>query len=168
VQRIEERIILHRRCRRYDTFPLDTAALCCGRIGWGFHIGRVLSQHPSGFIIAVVDDDERILGSLGILLESDDHAVRLFATGAALLESDCLPQAHCLISDIAMPGMNGFELVQRVQAVRPGLPIILITGHSDLPNGSLQVGARRYRLFKKPFDGPELLQAVTQALRTAT
>ena len=127
-----------------------------------------MSQHPSGFIIAVVDDDERILGSLGILLESDDHSVRLFATGAALLESHCLTEINCLISDIAMPGMNGFELVRRVQAARLGLPIILITGHSDLPNGSIQVGARRYRLFKKPFDGPELLQAVTQALRTAT
>lgn len=132
------------------------------------HRAGFLSQHPPGAIIAVVDDDERILGSLGILLESDDHSVRLFATGAALLESHCLTEINCLISDIAMPGMNGFELVRRVQAARLGLPIILITGHSDLPNGSIQVGARRYRLFKKPFDGPELLQAVTQALRTAT
>jgi len=132
------------------------------------HRAGYLRQHPPGAIIAVVDDDERILGSLGILLESDDHSVRLFATGAALLESHCLTEINCLISDIAMPGMNGFELVRRVQAARLGLPIILITGHSDLPNGSIQVGARRYRLFKKPFDGPELLQAVTQALRTAT
>ena len=56
---------------------------------------------------------------------------RLFASAAALLESGCLPQIDCLISDVDMPGVDGFELLRLVQASRPELPIILITGYPD-------------------------------------
>ena len=72
-----------------------------------------------------------ILRSLEYLLESADYAVRLFASAAALLESGCLPEIDCLISDIDMPGMDGFELLRLVHAARPGLPTILITGYPD-------------------------------------
>jgi FixJ family two-component response regulator len=115
-------------------------------------------------MIAVVDDDQRILGALQILLESADHAVRLFASGAALLESDCVAEIDCLISDIDMPGMDGFELTGLVQIARPELPIILITAHPVILNRSLPFGASPYRLFKKPFNGPDLLAAVSDAL----
>jgi FixJ family two-component response regulator len=118
-------------------------------------------------MIAVVDDDERILEALEILLESADHAVRLFASGAALLGSGCLLEIDCLISDIAMPGMDGFELVQRVHAARPGLPIILITGQIDERCGVPPVGAGHYWRFKKPFNGPQLLTAVNDAVARA-
>ena len=126
-----------------------------------------MTNHSPGAMIAVVDDDRRILESLEILLESADHAVRLFASGSALLESGYLAEIDCLISDIGMPGMNGLELIRAVHAVRPGLPIILITGHPDVLNGTLPVGEGHYRLFTKPFDGPELLAAVSDAVGAA-
>ena len=101
-----------------------------------------MTDHPSGSIIAVVDDDQRILESLEILLESADHAVRLFASGAALLESGCLAHIDCVISDIDMPEIDGFELLRAVHAARPGLPIILITGHPEILNRLPPIGAQ--------------------------
>jgi FixJ family two-component response regulator len=123
-----------------------------------------MTDHPPGYIIAVVDDDQRILQSLESLLESADYAVRSFASAAALLESDCLAEIDCLISDIDMPVMDGFELLRAAHAARPELPVILITGHPEMLNRLPPIGASHYRLFKKPFDGQELLTAVSDAL----
>jgi len=124
-----------------------------------------MTDRTSGFIIAVVDDDQRILESLKSLLESADHAVRLFSSATALLESGSVAEVDCLISDIDLPVMDGFELLRTVQAARPALPIILITGHPDLLNRLPLASRGYYRLFKKPFDGQELLTAVSEALR---
>ena len=60
----------------------------------------------------MVDDDRSILESLQKLLESADYTVRLFGSGTALLESGCIAEIDCLISDIGMPGMDGFELYE--------------------------------------------------------
>ena len=124
-----------------------------------------MTDHPPGLTIAVVDDDQRILESLKNLLESADHAVRLFASGAAMLKSGCLAEIDCLISDIDMPVMDGFELLRVVRAARAELPIILITGHPEMLNRLPPIGPRHYHLFKKPFDGQELLTAISDALR---
>jgi FixJ family two-component response regulator len=123
-----------------------------------------VTHYSAGSLIAVVDDDQRVLGALEILLESADHVVRLFASGAALLESGCLEEIDCLISDIGMPTIDGFELVRLVHEARPGLPVILITGQLDVLNRRLPRGTRDYRLFTKPFDGQALLAAVNDAL----
>ena len=90
------------------------------------------SDDPRRSIIAVVDDDQRILESLEILLESADYDVRPFPSATALLESGGLREIDCLISDVGMPVMDGFELARAIQAARPGLPVILITGRPDL------------------------------------
>ena len=124
-----------------------------------------MTAHPPGYTIAVVDDDRRILESLKNLLESADYAVRSFASTAALLESDCLAEVDCLISDIDMPVMDGFELLRVAHAARPELPVILITGHPEMLNRLPAIDPGHYRLFTKPFDGQELLTAVSDALR---
>lgn len=116
-------------------------------------------------VIAVVDDDAGVLRSLEYLLESADHGVRVFASAQALLDSGCLTQIDCLISDIDLPVMDGFELLRAVRAARPQLPIILITGYPELLRELPPRDPGRYRLFKKPFDGQELLTAVSDALR---
>ena len=90
-----------------------------------------MTDQPSAFVVAVVDDDQSILRSLEYLLESADYSVRLFTSARALLDSGCLPEIDCLISDIDMPGIDGFELLRRVHAARPALPTILITGYPD-------------------------------------
>jgi len=124
-----------------------------------------MTERSSGFLVAVVDDDQSILRSLEYLLESADYAVRVFTSGTALLQSGFLLEIDCLISDIDMPGMDGFELLRRVHAARPALPTILITGYPDTLKRLPPLGAGKPRFFSKPFDGPELLAAVTAALR---
>lgn len=121
--------------------------------------------HPRRFVIAVVDDDRGVLESLEMLLASAEYDVRLFASAPALLESGGLREIDCLISDVGMPVMDGFELARTVQAARPELPVILITGRPDLLNRSPLDVPGHYRLFKKPFNGPELLTTVGDALR---
>ena len=115
-------------------------------------------------VIAVIDDDPRILRSLEDLLESADYAVRAFASGAALLESGRLGEIACVISDVDMPGMDGFELLRLVHEARPGLPAILITGYPETLQRLPPPGAGGPRAFTKPFDGRELLAALGSAL----
>jgi FixJ family two-component response regulator len=123
-----------------------------------------MTHQPPGFIVAVVDDDEGILRSLEYLLESADYAVRLFRSGTELLDARRLEEIDCLISDIDMPGMDGFELLRLVHAARPGLPTIFITGYPDTLKRLPPLGGSKPRFFTKPFDGPELLTAVSDAL----
>lgn len=110
--------------------------------------------------IAVVDDDRRVLESLGSLLESADYSVCLFDSAAGLLESRCLARIACLISDIDMPVMDGFELLRIVHAARADLPVILITGQSNKLNQPPPAGLPPFRLLKKPFSGPDLLAMI--------
>lgn len=122
-------------------------------------------DHPRRVVIAVVDDDPGMLESIESLLNSADYEVRLFSTATAFFESGGLQEIDCLISDVAMPLMDGLELVRAVQAVRPMLPVILVTGRPDLLHRSRLDLPGLYRVFKKPFDGQELLTAVEFALR---
>lgn len=115
-------------------------------------------------VVAVVDDDPLILESLQDLLESAGHTVRPFSSAEALLRSDVLSHIHCLISDIAMPGLDGVELQSCVQGLRPELPVILMTGRQELAERQRAVASVAGRVFVKPFDADELLAAVARAL----
>ena len=125
-----------------------------------------MTDQPSDFVVAVVDDDHSILRSIEYLLESADYTVRLFTSASALLDSGCLPDVDCLISDIDMPGIDGFELLRLVHAVRPRLPAILITGYPDTLK-RFPPGRSNPPIFTKPFQGPQLLAAVSDALRNS-
>jgi FixJ family two-component response regulator len=123
-----------------------------------------MADGSSGGVVAVIDDDQSVLRSLEYLLESADHVVHLFASAVELLESGCLPEVDCLISDVDMPGMDGFELLRLVQAARPGLPTILITGYPDTLKRLPPLGGSHANVFTKPFQGPELLATVSDAI----
>ena len=124
-----------------------------------------MSDVRTGAIVAVVDDDQSILRSLECLLESADYVARLFTSAMALLDSGCLAEIDCLISDMDMPGMDGFELLRAVHAARPGLPTILITGYPETLKRLSSFGGMKPRFFTKPFHGPELLAALGESLR---
>jgi FixJ family two-component response regulator len=115
--------------------------------------------------IAVVDDDIRVLESLENLLESAGYAVRLYASGPALIYAG-LSDVDGLIADIGMPGMNGFELHDLVKRSRPQLPVFLITGRQETGDDQRASARGVAGFFQKPFDGPALLAGVAQALRT--
>jgi FixJ family two-component response regulator len=147
---------------RYHIFPLQTAraSICQDRF-------IAMTDHRHRAVVAVVDDDQGVLESLGSLLDSADYEVRKFSAATALLESGGLSEIDCLISDVAMPMMDGFRLAQAVQAARPGLPVILMTGRTDLLHRPPAEWPGHYRVFKKPFDGQELLTAVALMLRSS-
>jgi len=113
-------------------------------------------------LVAVVDDDESLQQALECLLQSQDYEVRLFSSASAMLDSDDLARVDCLISDVDMPGMDGFELLARVRGVRPSLPAILISGYPERLDGS--PAFERTRRFSKPFRSEELLAALHDAV----
>lgn len=111
----------------------------------------------------MVDDDPRLLESLENLFESAGHAVRTFGSADALLVAG-VRDVDCLITDIGMPGMDGFQLREAVGRVRPDLPVFLITGRHETGTQRPADVAAASGLFRKPIDGQLLLAAVETIL----
>ena len=114
-------------------------------------------------VVAVVDDDDRMLESLGNLLESAGYEARLYSAASALYGQGGLSGIDCLISDVGMPEIDGFELQQRAHGERPELPVILITGRPEM-RARHAATIRSDRYFEKPFDGQQLLASVRAAI----
>jgi FixJ family two-component response regulator len=116
-------------------------------------------------LISVVDDDDSVRESLQCLIRSFGFAVEAFASAEEFLKSDHLRDTRCLILDVRMRGMNGFELQRRLVASHPEIPVIFITAHGDetARSQALKDGAVDY-LFK-PFTEEALLNAIHAALK---
>jgi FixJ family two-component response regulator len=114
--------------------------------------------------VAVVDDDRRLLESLQDLLESAGYQVRLFTSGRQFLDSP-IAEVDCVVSDIGMPGDDGFALQRAIRNSRPTLPVILITGRHEFATSKHEVARGGRRLFEKPFDARQLLAAIGSELR---
>ena len=121
---------------------------------------------PTRFVVAVVDDDHRTLESLADLLEAEGYDVRLYSSATMVWTRGGLSEVDCLISDIGMPEMNGFELRRLALSERPELPVILITGRPELRAQYSSI-IERDRYFEKPFDAQRLLAAIRTALEGA-
>ena len=117
-----------------------------------------------GGTVAVVDDDARVLESLEDLLESAGHTVFAFGSGQELLDNHAFGAIDCLIADIGMPQLDGFELHRLARARRPELPVIFITGRHEYADRQRAMAAGNQGFFCKPFDGQALLTAVGRAL----
>jgi len=113
-------------------------------------------------IVAIVDDDPRLLESLEDLLESAGYEARTFSSAGTLLAGGLL-DLDLLITDIGMPGTDGFELRDMVTRERPDLPVFLITGRHEIADQSRAKGIGGF--FRKPFDARRLLASVGEALR---
>jgi len=115
-------------------------------------------------IIYVIDDDDAVRHSLEFLLKTAGITVRGFESAKAFLE--IMPQisSGCIITDVRMPEITGIELLKRVKAVNPDLPVIVITGHGDISLAveAMKIGAVDF--LEKPFDDDLLLAAVRTAL----
>jgi two-component system response regulator FixJ len=119
---------------------------------------------PSDSVVHVVDDDEAARDSLEFLLRTAGFDVRTHETAMAFLEA--LPQVKtgCVISDVRMPGLSGIDLLKRLKELAVGMPVIIITGHGDVPLAveAMKFGALDF--LEKPFDDEVLLAAVRSAL----
>jgi len=122
------------------------------------------SRMANGPLISVVDDDNSVRDSVGCLLRSVSFGVVAFASAEEFLGSDRLSETDCVILDVRMPGMSGFELQSRLVASHPEMPVIFITAHGDeqLRSRALRGGAVDFLL--KPFSEEALLTAVQAAL----
>jgi CheY-like chemotaxis protein len=123
---------------------------------------RELRVRMERHVVAVVDDDPGLLESLEDLLESAGYTARLFPSAGSLLANG-LTGLDLIITDIGMPGIDGFELRDRVKQARPELPVFLITGRHETADQNRAQGISE--LFRKPFDGQALLAAIDNALR---
>jgi FixJ family two-component response regulator len=110
--------------------------------------------------LIIVDDDLDIRRAVASLLRSHGHDVLAFASA-----EDCLArnvEADCAILDIALPGISGLELHDRLKAQGRGMPVVFITAHDELPVLSAVQRTRR-PLLKKPLDEDALLDAIARA-----
>ena len=114
--------------------------------------------------VFVVDDDEAVCDSLSLLMKSVGLAVETFSSAQSFLEAYDPDRAGCLILDIRLPGMSGVELHENLNKQHAILPVIIITGHGDVPMAvqSMQRGAVDF--ISKPFRDQDLLDRVNQAL----
>ncbi len=115
-------------------------------------------------LVLVVDDDPRVRQSIESLLSSAGFEVRLYASAADLLASHAIEVAGCLITDIRMPAVDGWQLQRRTASIYPDLPVIFVTAHQDEGAFESASSGGAFALFYKPFDGEELLATVEAAL----
>ena len=115
-------------------------------------------------LVHVIDDDEAMRESLAFLLGTAGIDVQTYESAAAFLEVATKAKAGCIITDVRMPGISGIELLQRLRELKLGVPVIVITGHGDVPLAveAMKVGAIDF--LEKPFDDEVLLTSVRSAL----
>jgi two-component system response regulator FixJ len=122
---------------------------------------------PDKAQVYVIDDDEAMRDSLNFLLDSAGFNVTLFETALNFL--DTLPGLAfgCVVSDVRMPGLDGIELLKRMKAARSTFPILIMTGHGDVPLAveAMKLGAVDF--LEKPFEDDRLIGMIEAAIRQA-
>jgi RNA polymerase sigma factor (sigma-70 family) len=116
--------------------------------------------------VFVVDDDEAMRNSLKWLLESEGCAVETFASASQFLDDYYPGRAGCLLLDVRMPGMSGLELQEYLHGEQIRIPVIIITGHGDVPMAVRAMKAGALDFIEKPFDDEKLLAGIRRALET--
>ena len=119
---------------------------------------------PSDVVVHVIDDDDAVRESLEFLLRTARLEVRTYESAAAFLRILPRVEVGCIITDVRMPELSGIDLLKRLNELDVGVPVIVITGHGDVP---LAVEAMKFGavdFFEKPFDDEALVAAVRSAL----
>jgi FixJ family two-component response regulator len=121
-------------------------------------------DEPRRYVVAVVDNDYRVLESLESLLSSSGFVAYLFTSPEDFLRDFDRIEADCLISDIDMPALSGVELRRRVRELRPAMPVIFITGRYRVEDFAAELKEDTHLFFEKPFDGQKLLAALKRVM----
>jgi FixJ family two-component response regulator len=116
-------------------------------------------------LVSVVDDDESVREALPDLLREFGFAVETFASAKEFLSFGRVAETHCLILDIAMPGMSGPDLQRELVLRRQEIPIVFITAHADQATRPRLLEAGAVACLLKPFSDVALREAVEAALR---
>jgi FixJ family two-component response regulator len=114
--------------------------------------------------VSIVDDDESVREALKNLMRSARYDAEAFASAEDFLASERLNDTECLILDLYLPGMNGFELQERLNTDRRSIPIIFITAHADEISRQRALRAGAIELLGKPVRREHLFKAIQSAL----
>jgi two-component system, LuxR family, response regulator FixJ len=118
---------------------------------------------PDSFVVHIVDDDEAVRQSLAFLLSTAGIPVRVYESATSFLAALASLQAGCLITDVRMPDITGIELLQRLRAKQIKLPVIIITGHGDIPLAVEAMKSGAIDFIEKPFAEEAIIRAVRSA-----
>lgn len=127
-------------------------------------------MHPSNKkstpTVFIVDDDQAVRDAIRWLMEQVKLKVQVFSSADEFLANYVPGTRGCIILDIRMPGMSGLELQERLKAGRTLIPIIIITGHGDVPIAVRAMKGGAIEFLQKPFNDQLLLDTVQSALST--
>jgi two-component system response regulator FixJ len=125
-----------------------------------------MSSPPS--LVHVIDDDDAVRSSLAFLLESAGLSCRTWESALTFLEAGDREAGDCIVTDVRMPGMTGLQMVAELQARGRPTPVIVITGHGDVPMAveALKRGVSDF--LEKPFDDEVLLAAIQEVILKAS
>ena len=117
--------------------------------------------------VFVIDDDQAMRDSLEFLLGAADFDVTLFESAQHFLDALANVEFGCVVSDVRMPGIDGIELLQCLKASRSTLPVVIMTGHGDVPLAveAMKLGAVDF--LEKPFEDDHLIGMIEIALKQA-
>jgi two-component system response regulator FixJ len=115
-------------------------------------------------IVYIIDDDDAVRDSLDLLLSAAGFETITFESAEAFLAAPPKAAAGCLLSDIRMPGMSGLELMESLHVRGAACPVVLITGHGDVPMAVEAMKRGAHDFIEKPFDDERLVSAVSSAL----
>jgi two-component system response regulator FixJ len=118
---------------------------------------------PSDVTVYVIDDDEAARESLEFLLRTAGINVKTYESAVDFLKGAAEIKSGCIVTDVRMPEITGIDLLKKLKDLKIDVPVILITGHGDVPLAveAMKIGAADF--FEKPFDDEVLLQAVRSA-----
>ncbi|MFH1494789.1 MAG: response regulator [Pseudomonadota bacterium] len=123
-----------------------------------------MSENAEQAMVFVVDDDESMRDSIRLLLESEHLNASTFSCALDFMQS-CNPrQGGCLLLDVRMPGLSGMELLEALKASGILLPVIMISGHGDVPMAVRALKHGAFDFIQKPFNSRELLERIHAAL----
>lgn len=117
--------------------------------------------------IIIVDDDDAVRESLTLLLEAEGFRTQAFGSGRDLLALPALPSCGCLVLDVRMPDIDGLELQSLLLERGVGLPVIIMTGHGDVPIAVRAMKKGAVDFIEKPFLDEVMLSSIHQALARA-
>jgi two-component system response regulator FixJ len=117
--------------------------------------------------VHIVDDDEAVRDSLQALLEAKKYAAKTYPTAEAFLAAHSTAPEGCAIVDVRMPGMDGITLLNRLRERGAALPVIVVTGHGDIPLAVQAMKAGAVDFVEKPYSNETIIEAVRRALAAA-
>ncbi len=115
-------------------------------------------------IVSVVDDDEQVRESLAALIQSMNLEVECYASGREFLDRYSPEQPGCVVLDLKMPQLNGLEVIEEMSARQIEVPVIMISGHGDIPAAVSAIKAGAVDFLEKPYPGSTLMDSIRKAI----